>query len=53
MLEAVHLIVMEMTLLIMENHVIVFLNFCGSPVLHKLAHKNLEFTGVFCLFFRV
>ena len=33
-LEAVHLkIVMEITLLIMENHGIVFLNFCGNPVL--------------------
>ena len=26
-----HRIIMEITLLIMENHGIVFLNFCGNP----------------------
>ena len=31
MLEAVHYIVMEITLLITENHGIVLLNFCGNP----------------------
>ena len=30
-LEDMHLIVMEITLLIMENRGIVFLNFCGNP----------------------
>ena len=30
-LEAMHKKVMEITLLIMENHGIVFLNFCGNP----------------------
>ena len=32
-MEAIHKIVMEITLLIMENHGIVFLNFCGNPVI--------------------
>ena len=30
-MEAMHLIVMEITLLIMNNHGIVFLIFCGNP----------------------
>ena len=41
MLEAVHLIVMEVTLLIMENHRIVFLNFCGNPELITLIFMTL------------
>ena len=31
-----HLIVMEITLLIIENHGIVFFNFCGKPVFRFL-----------------
>ena len=36
-----HYIVMEITLLIMENHGIVFLNFCGNPdILSTLAEER-------------
>ena len=34
---------MEITLLIMENHGIVFMNFCGNPVFKKLGDNNLVF----------
>ena len=33
-----HQKVMETTLLIMENHEIVFLNFCGNPVTRAMPH---------------
>ena len=39
-LEAMHEIVMEITLLIMENHGIVFLNFCGNPDESKLKRTH-------------
>ena len=35
-LEAMHLIVLEITLLIIENHGIV-LNFCGNPVISTVS----------------
>ena len=38
--EAMHLIVMEIILLIMENYGIVFLNFCGNPAGY-IAHENI------------